>query len=160
MNRSLRRALTGAALTAACTAFVAACGLRTPVRPPEATAPVIPGEVSAERTGGAVVVRWNRAKDSADGERLGDLAAFAVERRRVGEEVWQRVAKIDVDDMEKVRRRKDFSWRDEQAGEPAPAYRVIAICADGQEGPAADATSVAAKQAAKLAETRASTPMR
>lgn len=137
MRRALRRTLSAVAIIAACSILGTACGLRTPVRPPEDTVPVIPGEVTVERSGTTAVVRWPRAERSADGERLDDLSAFAVERLRAGETAWQRVAKVDVVDQEKVRRRKDFSWRDEQAGEPLPQYRVIAICADGEEGPAA-----------------------
>jgi len=110
-----------------------ACGLRTPVRPPERTAPVIPGEVTATRDGDATVVRWKRADKSADGQDLHDLTAFVVERKRDGEETWERVATIDVVDQEKIRRRRDFSWQD--ADLAGASYRVLAVCADGQEGP-------------------------
>lgn len=145
-----RTALVAAAIALA----VAACGYRTAVRPPEATAPVIPGAVTLERKEGEAVVHWKRAERSADGVRLDDLVAFAVERRRAGDEAWQRIAKIDVVDQEKIRRRKDFSYRDREAGDPVPAYRVIAICADGQEGPPADA--VAKVEAAAPTEPAAS----
>lgn len=134
-----RGALRPAMLAAALATLVVACGLRTPVRPPEDSAPVIPGEVTATRRDAAVVVRWKRAEKSVDGMRLDDLTAFAVERRPAGEESWQRVAKVDVVDQEKFRRRKDFSWRDEGAGNANATYRVIAICADGQEGPPVEA---------------------
>ena len=138
----MKRAALRAALAAAvAVALAAGCGLRTPVRPPEDTAPVVPGQVTIQRDDSAVLVRWKRAEKSVDGVRLDDLTAFAVERRRSGEEFWQRVAKIDVVDQEKIRRRKDFSWRDEDAGEADASYRVIAICADGQEGPAAEASA-------------------
>ena len=114
--------------------MLAACGLRTPVRPPEDTAPVVPGAVTATTSSQETVVRWKRAERSADGLRLDDLAAFIVERRASETEPWTRVATIDVVDQEKIRRRKDFSWRD-----PSPArgasYRVLAVTADGQEGP-------------------------
>ena len=138
---AVRAGLVAAAAVAAVCALGSGCGLRTPVRPPEDTAPVIPGLVKAERHGSAVVVRWNRAEKSVDGVRLDDLTAFAVERRRGGDEAWQRVAKIDVVDQEKIRRRKDFSWRDEEAGDADASYRVIAICADGQEGPPVEASA-------------------
>jgi len=122
---------------------MAACGLRTAVRPPEDTAPVIPGVVTATRDGGVTVVRWKRAERSTDGERLWDLTAFVVERKRDGEDLWQRVATIDVVDQEKIRRRGDFSWRDDQTGNAS--YRVLAVCADGQEGPPTDAATVTDK---------------
>lgn len=134
--------MTRAALVAAALAVVVSgCGLRTAVRAPEDTAPVITGAVTSRRDGNAVVVRWNRAERSVDGVRLDDLAAFAVERRRAGDASWQRIAKVDVVDQEKIRRRRDFSYRDEEAGDADADYRVIAVCADGQEGPPADATA-------------------
>lgn len=118
------------------TALTASCGLRTPVRPVEDTAPVIPGVVQATREDGVVAVRWNRAERSADGQRLDDLAGFVVERKREGSDTWERVAAIDVVDQEKIRRRRDFTWRDAEAGVAPVSYRVRAVCADGQEGPA------------------------
>lgn len=141
--------MTRAALVAAAIALLmSACGLRTAVRPPEDTAPVITGAVTSRRDGSAVVVHWNRAERSVDGARLDDLAAFAVERRRSGDGSWQRIAKIDVVDQEKIRRRRDFSYRDEEAGDAGADYRVIAICADNQEGPPADATETVEPDAA------------
>ena len=112
-----------------------ACGYRTAVRPPEDTAPVIPGEATAERDGTVVVVRWKRAEHSADGRKLDDLAAFIVERRRDGEENWERIASVDVADQDKIRRRRDFSWRDTMAGPGPVRYRVMAVGDDGEEGP-------------------------
>lgn len=115
---------------------ISGCGLRTPVRPVEDTAPVIPGVVKVTREDGVVAVRWNRADRSADGERLDDLAAFVVERKREGSDAWERVGNVDVIDQEKIRRRRDFTWRDTEAGAGPVSYRVRAVCADGQEGPA------------------------
>lgn len=114
--------------------FVTACGLRTAVRPPEDTAPVVSGEVTAVRDKGIVLVRWKRAERSVDGQRVEDLSTFLVERRRADEEFWQHVATIDVVDQEKIRRRGDFSWRDTEAASGKVSYRVRAVCADGQEG--------------------------
>lgn len=134
---SARRRRSIAAILAL-TVGLAACGLRTPVRPPEDTAPVIPGEVTVERDKGAAVLRWRRADRSADGQRLDDLAAFVIERRTDGGDAWQAVATIDVVDQEKIRRKRHFSWRDEAPIEGA-SYRVLAVCADGQQGPPAEA---------------------
>lgn len=121
---------------------LAACGLRTPVRPPEDTAPVIPGKLETVRKKSAVVVKWNRPEKSTDAVRLDDLAAFNVERKRNGEERWQRIATIDVVDQEKIRRRRDFSYHDEDAGSGPVSYRVRAVNADGQEGPPLEVTTV------------------
>ncbi len=139
-------------------ASVAACGLRTPVRPPEDTAPVIPGEVTAQQEGSETVVRWRRAERSADGLPLDDLVAFVVERRRAGEQAWQRAATIDVVDQEKIRRRKRYSWSDPEASAGAE-YRVFAVNADGQEGPpAGPATTTEAHDPAGSPEPAAGTP--
>jgi hypothetical protein len=126
---------------------VVACGLRTPVRPPERTAPIIPGNVSATRDGSVTVVHWKRAEHSADGQDLHDLTAFVVERTRDGGQTWERVATIDVVDQERIRRRRDFSWRDADAGTAGASYRVFAVCADGQEGPPTEPAVVTDKPA-------------
>lgn len=114
----------------------AACGLRTPVRPPEDTAPVIPGEVTMQQKDGETLVRWKRADHSVDGLPLYDLGTFLIERKLAGEDLWQQAAIIDVIDQEKIRRRRDFSWRDSAAGHATASYRVSAVCADGEQGPA------------------------
>lgn len=118
-------------------ALAAGCGMRTPVRPPEDTAPVIPGDVEAVREKDGVAVHWHRAEHSADGEKLTDLTAFVVERKRGGEEAWERVATVSVVDTDKIRRKKDFTFHDRDAGSGPASYRVIAVCSDGQEGPPA-----------------------
>jgi hypothetical protein len=136
----------------------AACGLRTPVRPPEDTAPIVPGTPTATREADVTVVRWKRAVRSADGARLEDLVAFAVERKKAGEETWERVATIDVVDQEKIRRRGSFNWRDADASAAAASYRVIAVTAEGQEGPPNDAVVGTAKAAeAGAAKTESAT---
>ncbi|HXC52974.1 MAG TPA: hypothetical protein VN634_18960 [Candidatus Limnocylindrales bacterium] len=112
-----------------------ACGYRTAVRPPEDTAPVIPGTATVERDGDVAVVHWKRAEKSADGKKLYDLASFIVERQRDGDESWERIATVDVADQDKIRRRHDFSWRDTSAGSGVVRYRVIAVGEDGEEGP-------------------------
>jgi predicted small lipoprotein YifL len=114
---------------------VAACGLRTPVRPPEDTAPVIPGTPTVTREADFTVVRWKRAVRSADDLRLDDLASFVVERKKSGTDAWEPVGTIDVVDQEKIRRRTSFSWRDADASASDASYRVIAVTADGQQGP-------------------------
>ncbi|MBI5505809.1 MAG: hypothetical protein HY899_13505 [Deltaproteobacteria bacterium] len=125
-----------------------ACGLRTAPRPAEDTAPVIDGSVETTIKGPAVIVRWARAERSADGRKLYDLAAFVVERSR-DDGAFEPVATIDVVDQEKIRRRRKFEYRDENPGAGAFAYRVRAVCADGQEGPPTPAASVVVGGAAQ-----------
>lgn len=110
------------------------CGLRTAPQPIEDTAPIVGGNVDATIKDGAVVLRWPRADRSANGQRLYDLSAFIVERSRAGGS-FERIATIDVVDQEKIRRRNKFEYRDETPGTGPLAYRVLAVTADGQEGP-------------------------
>lgn len=136
------RAIRTCAVALATCVLFAACGLRTPVRPPEDTAPVIPGTPTVTHESNATVVRWKRAERSTDGERLTDLAAFAVERKK-GDGAWERVGTVSVVDQEKIRRRNSFTWRDSDV--PAGAtYRVIAVTADGEEGPPNEAVEAPA----------------
>lgn len=130
------------ALLVAITVVVAACGLRTPVRPPEDTAPVIPGTPTVAREADSTVVRWKRAIRSADDMRLDDLASFVVERRSSESDAWTPVGTIDVVDQEKIRRRNSFAWRDTDASAAGASYRVIAVTADGQQGPPNEAVAV------------------
>jgi hypothetical protein len=137
----------------------AACGVRTPPRPPQATAPILSGTVDAVRSGSIVTVHWNRAERSADGRRLDDLAAFVVERRLESDgadALWQRIATIDVVDQDKIRRRHDFKYRDATAGNGKVEYRVLAVCADGQEGP--PSAAVTATTASATTPPAAATP--
>lgn len=121
--------------------LAAACGLRTPPHPIEDTAPIVGGNVEATLEDGAVVLRWPRAERSANGERLYDLTAFIVERSRAGAP-FERIATIDVVDQEKIRRRSRFEYRDGNPGRGPLAYRVLAVTAEGQEGPPTPPVSV------------------
>jgi hypothetical protein len=160
MSIGVRLCIGRAALVILC--VLSSCGLRTPVRPPEDTAPIVPGLPTVTREDGTVVVRWKRADHSSDGARLEDLAAFVVERQRGSEEIWERVATVDVIDQEKIRRRRDFSYRDAEAGEGSVSYRVHAVCADGQEGPPTPAVPATVppkpQEAAPAPATPATTP--
>ncbi|HYB98889.1 MAG TPA: hypothetical protein VEC57_07095 [Candidatus Limnocylindrales bacterium] len=123
------------ALTAAALMLVCACGLRTAPRPPEDTAPVMEGQVTAQASDGKVELTWKRADRSADGRRLEDLAAFVVERAEQPGE-FAPVARVDVVDQERFRRRTRFRHVDDPpAGAATVWYRVRAVTADGQEGP-------------------------
>lgn len=140
MRRSLSTRLLSARwrallVTAALAALTGACGLRTAVRPPEDTAPIIPGQATVQVENGETVVQWKRANESADGRPLTDLAAFIVEKRSAPDADWQTVATIDVIDQEKYRRRRDFSWRESSAKSVGAQFRVLAVCADGEQGP-------------------------
>lgn len=117
------------------------CGLKTPPRPPEATAPVVPGQLRVKVAADGVRVVWSRSKNSADGLPLDDLAGFVVERRDPGSDVWEAKTKIDVTDNNRLRKADKFSWIDRSQPATGSSYRVFAVNADGQAGaPGAEAT--------------------
>ena len=75
---------------------------------------------------------------SADGEKLGDLAGFIVERESPGLG-YTRIATIDVVDGDRVRQQSRFTYVDRAPPASGASYRVRAFSADGQLGPAATA---------------------
>lgn len=124
--------------------LLGACGLKTAPRPPEATAPVVPGDLNVKTSKDGVRVVWDRAQYSADGQPLDDLSTFVVERRDPASEKWSPVASIDVTDNTRLRKAEKFSWIDREAPQSGASYRVHAVNADGQAGaPGAEATWIA-----------------
>ncbi len=118
-----------------------ACGLKTPPRPLEATAPVM--EEAPRVTvsdDGMVSVRWRRPERSHDGVRLYDLAGFSVERDTgTG---FNEVARVTVDDNERIRPQRSFEAADPSAPPGPSSYRVRALLADGQWGSPGPASSI------------------
>ncbi len=127
-------ASTTLALALAALLGAGACGFKTAPRPPEHTAPVIPGALEAALTVDGVRLSWQRAENSADGQALYDLAAFRVERSS-GNSAFETVATVEVTDAERVRQSSEFSFTDTEAGLGRKRYRVSAVSADGQQGP-------------------------
>lgn len=111
--------------------LAAACGVRTPPRPPEDTQPRVATDVDAKRDGENVHLQWERPSESVDGHRLADLTGFLVERR-TGDGAFTIIANVPADTEHRLRPRKHYDYTD-TAPPPAPIeYRVVSYASDGQ----------------------------
>jgi hypothetical protein len=116
-----------------------ACGRKTDVRPPELVAPEPVGDLTLEVADKGVRLHWGRPQKYVDGSAMDDLGGFAVLRAtqdgqgQVG--AFSQVATIPVDDRDRFRKAKRFSYNDEQltAG-TLYRYRVQAFTLDGYYG--------------------------
>ena len=108
-----------------------ACGRQTPVRPPEFVAPKAISDLSASNTMAGVALSWARPRQTADGQRLFDLDAFAVERALPGLP-FGFLTRIQIPDRDRLRQQKRFTYVDETAelGEDY-RYRVLGVTEDG-----------------------------
>lgn len=125
--RMLRR-IGGATL--ACLALLA-CGRKTAVRPPEFVAPEAITDLVAGNAPTGVALSWQRPKQTADGQRLFDLDAFAVERALPGLP-FGFLSRIQIPDRDRLRQQKRFTYLDQTAlvGEDY-RYRVRGVTVDG-----------------------------
>lgn len=113
-----------------------ACGRKTPVRPPELVAPEPIGDLTLEVADKGARLHWGRPQKYVDGSNMDDLGGFAVLRAtqdgqgKVG--AFSQVATIPVEDRDRFRKAKRFSYTDEQvtAG-TLYRYRVQAFTLDG-----------------------------
>jgi len=116
--------------------FLSACGRKAPVRPPELVAPEPIGDLALEVEGKGIKLLWGRPQKYVDGSDMEDLAGFAVLRATQngqGEaDSFTQVATVTVDDRDRFRKAKKFSYTDEQltAG-TLYRYRVQAFTLDG-----------------------------
>jgi hypothetical protein len=110
-----------------------ACGVRTDPRPPEDTAARAPDDFEAAVAPGTVTLQWERPTRTVDGERLYDLAAFSVERRR-GDANFATIATIDVTDTDRIRTQRTFRYVDRDPPPGEVEYRVRAVTDDGEHG--------------------------
>lgn len=125
--------LAAMAAMATMVAALPSCGLKTSPRPVEATAPVIESAPRLEvGANGGVTVTWRRPERSRDGTRLYDLAAFSVERDSGAG--FSEVARIAVDDNERIRPQQNFGTTDGSAPPGTSSYRLRALLTDGQWG--------------------------
>jgi hypothetical protein len=143
----LRVALRAAAV-AVLLAPLLACGVKGMPRPPEDTAPRPPGDFTAVRSGSIVKLAWSRPTESMDGEKLGDLARFIVERGGP-EGGFAEIGRIAVDDNDRIRPQKHFAFVDEAPLPDPTVYRVSAVTSDGQYSAAVATTSEPATPAGK-----------
>ena len=113
-----------------------ACGRKTDVRPPELVAPEPVGDLTLEVADKGVTLHWGRPQKYVDGSNMDDLGGFAVLRAtqdgqgKVG--AFSQVATIPVDDRDRFRKAKRFTYTDEQltAG-TLYRYRVQVFTLDG-----------------------------
>lgn len=119
--------------------ILSACGRKTTVRPPELVAPESVNDLTLEMQPKGVVLRWGRTDSSVDGEKLDDLAGFVVLRAKQDEqgktEDFTKIATIPVEDRDRFRKNKKFSYTDEQMTVGSLyRYRVLAFTLDGYYG--------------------------
>ncbi len=113
-----------------------ACGRKTPVRPPELVAPEPIRDLTLEVDSNAIKLHWGRPQKYVDGSNMDDLGGFVVLRAvqngqgTVGS--FSQVAAVPVEDRDRFRKAKKFSYTDEQltAG-ILYRYRVQAFTLDG-----------------------------
>ncbi len=124
-----------------------ACGQKTLVRPPELVIPKTINNLTLEVQGKGVMLRWARVQKRAGGENLDDLAGFVVLRAtrdaqgKVSD--FAPVGTIAVDDRERFRKRRKFSYTDEQLTIGVLyRYRVVAFTLDGYQGRASNTVEI------------------
>ncbi len=116
--------------------FLSACGRKTPVRPPELVAPEPIRDLTLEVEGNSIKLRWSRTQKYVDGSNMDDLGGFVVLRAvqngqgTVGS--FSQVATVPVEDRDRFRKAKKFSYTDEQITTGTLyRYRVQAFTLDG-----------------------------
>jgi hypothetical protein len=123
--------------------FLGGCGRKTIVRPPELVAPQPVNDLTLEVKEKGVTLRWGRAQKTVGGEDLEDLGGFvvlrAVQDPQGKENEFSEVATIPVEDRDRFRKDKKFSYTDEQLTAGALyRYRVLAFTLDGYYGGASN----------------------
>jgi hypothetical protein len=113
-----------------------ACGRKTIVKPPELAAPEPVNDLTLEVKDKGVTLHWGRVQKTADGEDLDDLGGFvvlrAVQDAQGKSTEFTQVATIPVEDRDRFRKDKSFSYTDEQLTAGALyRYRVLAFTVDG-----------------------------
>ena len=115
-----------------------ACGKKTPVRPPELVLPEPTGDLTLEIEKSGVLLRWGRPQRYMDGSELEDLSGFVVFRATQDAQgktsSFAKVATIPVEDRDRFRKAKKFTYTDTQltAG-TLYRYRIQSLTADGDE---------------------------
>ncbi len=113
-----------------------ACGRKTAVRPPALVAPEPVRNLTLAIANDKVQLRWERPQRYMDGSEMDDLGGFVVLRAaQNGQETttpFVQIAVVPVEDRDRFRRAKRFSYTDEQLT-PGTLYRyrVQAFTLDG-----------------------------
>lgn len=127
--------------------FFVGCGQKTTVRPPELVAPAAVNDLTLEMQPKGVLLRWGRMDESVDGEKLDDLVGFVVLRAKQDEQGktgdFTKIATIPVDDRDRFRKNKKFTYTDEQMTVGSLyRYRVLAFTLDGYYGSASNTVEI------------------
>ena len=116
--------------------FLAGCGRKTPVRPPELAAPEPVGDLSLEVEDTRIRLHWGRPQKYVDGSDMDDLGGFVVLRATLDGQgkvsAFTQIATIPIEDRDRFRKAKKFSYTDEQLTVGTLyRYRVQAFTLDG-----------------------------
>src|SRR5215510_3076527 len=129
--------ISGFLLSMAISLFVfSACGSKTPVRPPELVAPEPISDLTLEVESKGIQLHWGRPQKYADGSDMDDLGGFVVLRAVQNGQgtlgTFSQVATVPVEDRDRFRKAKKFSYTDEQlAAGTLYRYRVQVFTLDG-----------------------------
>jgi hypothetical protein len=132
-------------------AFLAGCGRKTIVRPPELVAPKPVNDLTLETKEKAIVLHWGRVQNTVGGENLDELGGFVILRATEDAEgktsEFSQVATIPVEDRDRFRKNKKFSYTDDQLTVGALyRYRVLAFTLDGYYGGASNTVEIVWKK--------------
>jgi hypothetical protein len=111
--------------------LLGACGLKTPVLPPEAVQPREAASLTANSTTGGVQLVWRRPTEYSGGKRMNDLGGFEIERAETAED-FVRIGDFQLSDEQRFRQDRRLEWTDASAVPGATyRYRIIAYTLDG-----------------------------
>ena len=114
--------------------LLAACGRKASPIAPELARPEPPGDLSAIATPEGVRLGWLRPQRYSGGQRMNDLAGFAVERAP-GEgatPAFTRIGTLEVQDRTRFRKERHMEWTDRDVTPGVRyLYRVRALTLDG-----------------------------
>jgi hypothetical protein len=112
----------------------AACGNKTPVRPPGMIQPRPPTSLGARSTPTGVALGWRRPVTYSGGGRMNDLGGFDIDRAPAGggPNDYLRVGTMTLEDQERFRQDRSLEWTDTTAvPDTRYSYRVTAFTLDG-----------------------------
>ena len=122
--------------------FLAACGRKGPLMPPEALVPASVNQLSVQQQGADLVIAWSAPTKEKGGRPLRDLSGFSLYRRTVpGDgsdcpacpDSWMLLKSVDVAlSGDVVRSGSTFIYRDlSVAPGTTSQYRVVALSSSG-----------------------------
>jgi len=120
-------------LPACCLLALAACGRKTMVRPPQDVEPKVISNLNATNVAGGIQLSWSRPNNYANGQPMTDLAGFVIERSSGTDPMapFQRLDVLDVNDRDRFRQIKRFTWVDHDTSVGMPSrYRVVSFTLD------------------------------